>query len=167
MIALELVDVKDFMNKLLRTEVFDHFLLQEATIINGASFVIDGHIKKELYTESELDEMGLTGYSAFPFSMVRTQCFDLMKGKRTPAYFKIVFSLSPENLANTLRQLNSSYKPEDLSGIFVNIKYQNQLLTLTTGVSYRIFSTDKDLDFQWDELVKKFLKKQEIPFEEL
>ena len=90
-----------------------------------------------------------------------------MKGKRTPAYFKIVFSLSPENLANTLRQLNSSYKPEDLSGIFVNIKYENKLLTLTTGGSYRIFSTDKALDLQWDELVKKFLKKQEIPFEEL
>ena len=30
MIALELTDIKNFMNKLLRSEVFDHFLLQEA-----------------------------------------------------------------------------------------------------------------------------------------
>lgn len=29
MISIELTDTKDFMNKLLRTEIFDNFLLQE------------------------------------------------------------------------------------------------------------------------------------------
>ena len=45
-VALELTDIKDFMNKLLRSEIFDHFLLQEGVITSAASYVIDGHINK-------------------------------------------------------------------------------------------------------------------------
>ena len=41
MISIELTDTKDFMNKLLRTEIFDNFLLQEAVITKAASYVID------------------------------------------------------------------------------------------------------------------------------
>ena len=37
MLALQLTDVKDFMNKFLRSETFDHFLLQEGVITSGAS----------------------------------------------------------------------------------------------------------------------------------
>ena len=44
MIALELTDIKTFMNKLLRTEVFDHFLLQEAMITSSATYTINGQI---------------------------------------------------------------------------------------------------------------------------
>ena len=36
MISIELTDTKDFMNKLLRTEIFDNFLLQEAVITKAA-----------------------------------------------------------------------------------------------------------------------------------
>ena len=50
MLALKLTDIKDFMNKLLRSDIFDHFLLQEADILTGASFVIDGHINKDFYS---------------------------------------------------------------------------------------------------------------------
>ena len=49
----------------------------------------------------------------------------------------------------------------------MNIRYQNQLLSLTTGISYNIFSVDKALDNEWDRLVRQFLKKHEIAFEEL
>jgi hypothetical protein len=41
------------------------------------------------------------------------------------------------------------------------------MLTLTTGISYRIFSVDKSLDAEWDTLVKKFLARHQIAFEEL
>ena len=50
MLALELTDIKDFMNKLLRSEIFDHFLLQEGVITSAASYVIDGHINKGFYS---------------------------------------------------------------------------------------------------------------------
>ena len=167
MIALELTDIKDFMNKLLRTEVFDHFLLQEAVITSGASYVIDGHITKGYYTDEEVETMGISGYKMLPFSLLRGNCFDLIKGKKTPNSFKFVFLLSPENLKKTLASSGSSYTENDISGVFLILKYQNQLLTLTTGISYNIFSTDKSLESNWDKLVCRFLYQNDIKFEEL
>ena len=58
MLALELTDIRDFMNKLLRSEIFDHFLLQEGVITSAASYVIDGHINKGFYSAEELEEIG-------------------------------------------------------------------------------------------------------------
>ena len=95
MIALELTDIKTFMNKLLRSEVFDHFLLQEAVITNSATYTINGQITKGFYTEEELDELQLNGCRFLPFSMLKGNCFDLIKGKKTPSSFRFVFLLSP------------------------------------------------------------------------
>lgn len=167
MIALELTNTKDFMNKLLKTETFDNFLLQEAVIASAASYVIDGHINSGFYSENELEELGFTNLKMLPFSSLRGNCFDLIKGKKAPSSFKFIFLLSPDNLVKTISASGSSFTPNDISGVFLNIKYQNQLLSLTTGVSYNIFSPDKSLENYWDSAVKKFLFNNEIAFEEL
>ena len=99
--------------------------------------------------------------------MLRTRCFDLIKGKKTPTSFKFVFTLSPDNMRRTIESSESSYSYEDISGIYLNLKYQNQLLTCTTGISYNIFSPDKSLEANWDELIKKFLYKHDVNYEEL
>lgn len=66
MIALELTDVKDFMNKLLRSEVFDHFLLQEAVITSAATYTVNGQITKGFYNEEELKNTGLPTAASSP-----------------------------------------------------------------------------------------------------
>lgn len=167
MIALELTDIKNFMNKLLRSEVFDNFLLQEASISAGATFQINGQITKGFYSDEEIQALNLTGYRFLPFSMVKNNCFDLIKGKKTPSTFRFVFLLSPSNMEKTIASVESSYKPSDITGMYINLKYQNQLLSLTTGIAYNVFSTDKSLENEWDKMVIKFLKQNEIPFEEI
>lgn len=167
MISLELTDIKDFMNKLLRTEVFDHFLLQEAVITSAATYSINGQITKGFYSEEELEELHLNGCRFLPFSMLKTNCFDLIKGKKTPSAFRFVFLLSPKNMEKTIAAVGSSYTPLDVTGMYINVKYQNQLLSLTTGIAYNTFSTDKTLDLEWDKMVMKFLKQHDIAFEEI
>lgn len=167
MIALELTDIKDFMNKLLRSEVFDHFHMQEAVITSGATYTINGQITKGFYSEEELEELGLNGCRFLPFSMLRTNCFDLIKGKKTPSSFRFVFLLSPKNMEKTLSAIGSSYQPSDVTGMFINLKFQNQLLSLTTGIAYNTFSTDKTLENEWDKMVTRFLKQHEIAYEEI
>ena len=167
MIALELNDIKDFMNKLLRSEVFDHFLLQEATITSSATYTINGQITKGFYSEEEMEELHLTGCRFLPFSMLKGNCFDLIKGKKTPSAFRFVFLLSPTNMEKTLRAVGSSFQPTEVTGMYINLKYQNQLLSLTTGIAYNVFSTDKTLETEWDKMVVKFLKQHEIAFEEI
>lgn len=167
MLALNLLEIKDFMHKLLCTDTFDNFLLREASIRGACTWELDGTINTELYSANERTEQGLEGLSYLPFRHVRTQCFDLIKGKRAPLGFKFVFLLSPANLTRTLEQLHSSFTSHDINGLFINIKFQQGKLLLTTGISYRIFSADKSLEQEWDALVRRFLKNHEISFEEL
>lgn len=167
MIALALTDIKDFMNKLLKTNTFDNFLLQEAMITNSATYTINGQLTKDFYSNDELEELQLQNCRFLPFSMLRGNCFDLMKGKRTPVSFRFVFLLSPQNMEKTIFSIGSSYTSSDISGIYINLKYQNQQLFLTTGISYTIFSTDKTLEKEWDRLVIKFLKQHQIAYEEV
>ncbi len=166
MIALELTDIKDFMNKLLRTDTFDNFLLQEAVITSNATYTINGQLTKDFYSSEELEELQLQDCRFLPFSMLRGNCFDLIKGKRTPASFRFVFLLSPQNMEKTVLSIGSSYTTSDISGIYINLKYHKQQLFLTTGISYNIFSIDKTLENEWDRLVVKFLKQHEIAYEE-
>lgn len=167
MIALELTNIKDFMNKLLRSETFDHFHLQEAIITSGVTYTINGQITKGFYSDEEIEELQLEGCRFLPFSMLKTNCFDLIKGKKTPSAFRFVFLLSPKNMEKTIASVGSSYNPSDVTGMYINLKYQNQLLSLTTGIAYNIFSTDKTLESEWDKMVVKFLKQHEIAFEEI
>ena len=167
MIALNLFEIKDFMNKLLCSETFDNFLLREVTIQSSVTWSLDGSLNTDFYSGEELETNGLSGLSFLPFGKIRPQCFDLIKGKRTPTYFKFVFLLSPANLCRTLEQTRSSFTPEDITGMFLNLKFQHGKLLLTTGISYRTFSADKSLEGEWDQLVKRFLKNHDIVFEDL
>lgn len=162
MIVLQITNVKDFMNRLLRTELFDHFLLSEATIQGQVSYVIDGHIVKDSFTEEELKEAHLEGLSCMPFGNLRDKCFALIKGKHTPSYFKFVFQLSPENLSRTLERSKSSVTLSDLNAVCINIRFQDGMLTCTSGISYRSFLMDHTFDQEWDALVQRFLLTNEI-----
>ena len=70
-------------------------------------------------------------------------------------------------MEKTISAVGSSYTPSDVTGMYINVKYQNQLLSLTTGIAYNTFSTDKTLELEWDKMVMKFLKQHEIEFEEI
>lgn len=162
-----ITQIKDFMNKLLRTELFDHFLLSEASIQGAATYVIDGRLTKEFFTMEELEAQGLNGLSYAPFSLLRTSCYDLIRGKKTPVSFRFVFRLSPDNLARALSRAQSANAPEDLDGAFLNVKYDDGRLTLTTGISYKTFSRDRSFEQYWDSLAEKFLAAHGIAFEAL
>ena len=167
MIALQLTDVKTFMNQLLCSELFDRFLLSEASITKDATFTVNGHINPAFYSAEELETEGLTGLDILPYSRLRPVCYQLIRGKHTPVSFKFVLTLSPENMKHTLARSDSSFTDNDVKGIFINLAFQNGRLTLTTGISYILFSTDRTLDHEWDGLIKKFLAKNSVSFEEL
>lgn len=165
MIALQLVDIKDFMNKLLGTDLFDHFLLPEATINTYVNHTIDGHLNPDFFHPEDEQYDLLSQTAICPFSLLRPTCFQLIKGTHTPLAFKFVFQLSPENQKRTIEKSGCNFKPEDISGMFLNIKFQDQKLTCTTGISYKIFSMDKSLEQEWDRLIRVFFKNNKIPFE--
>ncbi len=167
MIALRLSDKKTFMNQLLCSEIFDRFLLLEASVAKEATFSIDGRINASFYTKEELDEQNLSDAKILPYAKLRPICYQLIRGSHTPVSFKFILMLSPQNTANTLLHSESGFTESDIKGIFLNLTFQNGQLLLTTGISYASFSMDHTLDQEWDLLVKKFLNKYAVAFEEL
>lgn len=167
MIALQITDLGTFMNSLLKGTMFDHFLLQEADITQAVSYTIDGAFNKDYYSEEELEEMDLTDVSFLPFSYIRPVCFELLKGKKKPVYFKFLFLLSPKNQASTIARSGSSFNSEDISAMYLNLTYKNNILTCTTGISYKLFSLDKTLEQEWDRLVKIFFRQNKIEVEQV
>ncbi len=167
MVALNLPEIRNFMNQLLCTGTFDNFLLREAMIQGNVTWSLDGSITPDFYSADEAEALGISGLSFLPFGQIRPACYQLIKGKRTPSYFKFVFLLAPDALARTLEQTHSSFTAEDITGMFFNLIFRQGKLMLTTGISYRIFSADKSLEAEWDTLMGKFLKNHGISFENL
>ena len=167
MIALSILNIKEFMNILLRTEAFDSFLLSEGSITTYMTFLLEGRPNTDFFSPEDEAYHQILSESYIPFFLLRPTCFDLIKGKRTPSSFKFVFQLSSENQARTISSIGGSFSSEDIQGMYLNLIYQNQQLTCTTGVSCRVFSMDKSLEHAWDEMVKRFLKNHKIPFESL
>ena len=157
MISLQIKDVKPFMNKLLLSDYFDAFLVSEATFVTFSTFHIDGALKKDYYSEEELEEQHMQEQTHAAWRQIRPFCLELIKGKHTPLEFKIVFRLSPSNTEKLLHQADISLTSKDISGLFLNIHFQTGSLTCTTGTALRIFTLDKSLDTVWDKMIQKYL----------
>ncbi len=93
MLSLRVTNIKKYMSLLLGSNTFDTFLLEEAVITTNATISIDGRIPKGFYTDEEREELSLVGLSHLPYGQIREKCFELIKGKKTPVYFKFVFLL--------------------------------------------------------------------------
>ncbi len=157
MISLQITDVKTFMNKLLLSDYFDAFQLSEAAFATFSDFHIDGRLNKDYYSHEELEEQPLAEQDYCTWKQVRPFCLDLIKGKHAPLKFKIVFRLSPANVKRLLAQAELSFGAGDICGIFLNIHFQTDSLTCTTGTVLHLFTLDKSLDQAWDQMVKKYL----------
>ncbi len=165
MIALRISDLKQFTKKLFIGQTFDWFLVKEAVIVTFNSFSIDGRVRQGYYSEEELEAGKIEGLSAW--RVLRPFCFSLIKGSRLPESFSIILKLPPSQAERFLRERNSSWLPEQVGGLFLNIRYEDQVLSCVTGLSMNQFTMDKTLDREWDDMVKAFLKREEIVFEEM
>ena len=157
MLALKINDVKGFMNRLLIGETFDHFPMAEVSVTTFNTFSIDGKINKEFFdtdTQNILTQKG-TVYSAW--KEIKPFCFSIIRGKRTPLQFKIVFQLSPEQFFSIFEEKESDLFSAVSSFSFI-IQYKNNMLLCTTGIAQTYFSMDKRAEQLWDAAVHNFFR---------
>ena len=159
MIALQVENVKDFMNKLLLNGVFDSFRVSEAAITTFTTFSIDSQFHPEFFDPEMIDPDAETQVS---WKDIRPFCLFVFKGKRLPLSFRFVLQLPQEKLTDFLSAYGLNFDPADVFGLFLNIQYRSDTLTLTTGSSLRIFTSDRSLDQAWDQAVRSFLAREEL-----
>ncbi len=157
MIQLKITGRKTFTNALFLQETFDDFFLGEAVFQTFQTFHLDGQVCKEYYSDTEEVPAHVFWKQARPF------CFQLIKGTRLPNYFKIVLC-AEETIVNKLTE-GLSIRPEEVGGLYLNIRFQDNQMLCTSGISMKSFSLDRELPKLWDEYVKQFFVKENIPFD--
>lgn len=161
--SLQVTDLKQATSHLFIKDSFDYFLVLEASITTFSTVEIDGHLHKDYFSSEELEQLRDDTYCNW--SMIRPICYQLIKGQRLPRSFKIVLSLSEDNINNFLKQYHLEEKRSDIKGLYLNIKYEKEVLQVISGTSLHVFTMDKTIEQAWDDMVKKILKHHEIAFE--
>ncbi len=161
MIAIKVLKQKNFMAKLLTSELFDDFLVEEVVIDSYNTFSIDGHIHKEFYKNANEEDEGCPKEDFSKWEKIRPICLSLIKGKQTPLGFKFVLLLSNEQKASLFENMYSDISMDQVS-FGINIKFSSGEVVITTGVNYSIFTLDKEAEKAWDNYVPSFLESNDI-----
>lgn len=164
MVALKIEDLKECTSQLFVRECFDRWLVREASIVTFNTFTIDGHIRKGYYSKEELEEGQIGELSSW--KAVRPICFFLIKGKRLPESFHITLQLPPRAVEVFLKTAASDIRAEQVGGLYLDFRYEGQALRCVTGISLKVFLPDRQIDYEWDEYVRQYLKRKKIPFVE-
>ena len=161
MSALKIEDIRSFTAGLFIGNLFDVFWLREAEVVTFAQFHIDGRLRKEYYTEAEQEEQPLGDWTEW--AQVKPFCFSLIKGKRLPGSFRLVLQLPRRELERFLARAQLGLRPEQVQGLYLNIRYEEGMLRCVTGTALNFFTMDKSLETEWDGYVRRFFREHGIP----
>lgn len=160
MVCLKIKSTKEFMQKFLMTEAFADFLLVEAKIDTFVGYVIDGRVRRDFYTREEQEISDLPEFA--PWESVRPQIVQIVKGKRTPLFMKLVLASLPKKAEACLGAEGSEGFVKDL---LCTVKYENGAITLTGGISYQGFTMDKSPEKLWDRALCGLLDGMGLEYE--
>lgn len=153
-------DIKIFMNHFLTGTEFDQFLLCEATIMTGSTYIIDGHINREFY---DTDDTHLESNQTYQYwGECKPLAFQMVKGMRPPLAMKIILMAAPAQVNALFQQSNIPLSPEQITGLYLNIRYEHNILHLSSGTALTIFTMDRTLEHIWDEELLQFFRQQSI-----
>ena len=171
MVALQISSMKQFMNHLLVADTFDRFDLEEAVISTANTFHIDGHINPEFYedesvgiadTPSNVVPAVLPEFR--PWSELKSIAFDLIKGKRTPLFFRFTLHLSGAETNALLEREHCDVPAAQVKALVLNIRYDGATAVLTTATAYHTFLMSKEPDTIWDKYLQDYLSEKGIEY---
>lgn len=163
MISLKILEVKQFMAKLLTNTIFDSFYLKELEISTFTTFHITGAFHEEFFNTDEMEARG--NRKIVYWSDTRGIALTMIKGNKSPLSMRIVFQLPMERLEQLIQSTGGKLRMEDIGGLYLNIRFDKGELVLVTAIAIKTFTLDKTLELEWDSYVKAFLKEQGIPFD--
>lgn len=137
------------MNKLLKADLFDNFLVREVVMHTAFKSILDGHRNIDFYNSDEQE--GLSEY--LTWGELRPYVYHFFTGTKSPSYFKIILC------TNTKKTIAIS---DQVDTFFINITFKNAEIQVSTGVAYKTFTLDKFPEKIWDEKIKQFLFKYEF-----
>ena len=152
MVSIKINDKDNFMNALISGQIFDDFNMTECEIDTFVKYNIDGRINSDYFdTPYERDFVSWKDFKQYFTSII--------KGDRAPGKIKLVLSIPKKGYEGFVNSNSLPIKPENISGLYMNINYSLKDLHIITATSLNIFTMSKDVDYAWDNTVKIILTK--------
>ena len=164
MVALRMEDLKHFTAGLFVGDTFDGWLVREADIVTFNTFRIDGRIRQGYYSEQELEENKIEEFSSW--KALRPFCYSLIRGKKLPESFQITLQLPPDQVEVFLKNAGLDFSADQIAGLYIHVRYENNVLHCITGTSLHVFTLDKQIEHEWDEAARLYFKDRKLPFVE-
>jgi len=150
--SFDITNRKEFMTKLLKSDLFESFEVREVAIHVSFKMILDGKRNKAYF--QDINEDSSEVYSDYlTWGEMRKHVYELMQGSKLPTYFKIVLSTSSEKT----QQISPN-----VSTFYLNITFKDNQTICTTGTAYSEFTLDQSADHLWDERIKNFLFKYQF-----
>lgn len=148
----DITNRKEFMAKLLKSDLFDTFEVREVIAHMAFKIIIAGERNNDYFTDINQDSLTPTS-DYLAWGELRKHVYELMQGSKLPTYFKIILSTNKEKTA--------SLSP-DASTFYLNITFKENQISCSTGMAYKTFTMDKSSEQLWDEKIKQFLFKYQF-----
>ena len=65
-----------------------------------------------------------------------------------------------------MKNAQLEFTVDQIAGLYMNVRYENNALHCITGTSLHVFTLDKQIDYEWDEAARLYFKDRKIPFVE-
>lgn len=165
MVAFQVTEVKSFMAKLFQKNDFDGFLVREGQIQTAAGYQINGHRSHDFYTKEELSELPEPDF--LTWAELKPLVFSMIRGTKTPQLLNIVLQLTRSQTERVLAASGAGLDIGQISGAYLNIKFQAGELLIVTGAGFQSFVMDKLFERELDGYAREFLKEHGIVFDEV
>jgi len=146
--AFTVENIKEFMQLIFKGNLFDNYQVHDAAATTFTSFDISGNLNADFFDEGTAPDRKYCTWEE-----IRPFIFNVIKGSKLPKKMKIVLDAPNE--------LKESVSP-NISALFINISYENSILTITTGASLKTFVLDKSHEIFWDEYIENLIKENNI-----
>lgn len=164
MILLKITDIKSAMAHLLVRGSFDTFYLDSADVTTFVNLSMRGR-RNRMWYDSDVQEENGSLSELVRWEEIKSMIFSFIKGDRTPTTMKIALKADDEWAENMLKTSGLAGKYlEQKPDLFVHFRYEQNRLCVVTGISYRQFTMDKQIEFAWDEAVRQYFRQLGIAF---
>lgn len=147
----EIEEKADYIRELFVSK-YDSFYLYEARVKTKLDYYINGKLNKAYFDSEQAEELS----EYIEWKDIKQTVYDYIRGKRLPIAFKIILMFNRENINRLLEMNHLPVSSEDVGALFLNVVYEHETLSVTTGTSLKIFTLDKTLEQVWDDTVKKY-----------
>ena len=155
MIRLVPKKLRELNRHLFAETTFDSFLVPEAHFVTAFRTDFTGQLPPASRDEAESSEAPSAAPACVSWQELRPYALQLVRGTQAPKSYSVVLKL-PEDKTAALAAAAPGADPDDVSGLYLNIRYAKEEVSVTTGCTLKIFSLDKSWEKVWDSRVEEW-----------